>query len=150
MLLPPIYFVLCKRRTTWFWADCRLVISIVLCLPVFIPDLPWHGNTPDGHGFGLIGISPPRGTHGTALIGCDGSRQNKKKPLQRSACDWTEVPLYPLPVIAFGADAPHRLIHEPGNLPSFFCGVKKFPSPMLHRSKSSHPGIPAAAHTPEE
>ncbi|WP_277272372.1 hypothetical protein [Merdimonas faecis] len=33
----------------------------------------------------------------------------------------------PLPVIAFGADAPHRLIHEPGNLPSFFCGVKKFP-----------------------
>lgn len=33
----------------------------------------------------------------------------------------------PLPVIAFGTDAPHRLIHEPGNLPSFFCGVKKFP-----------------------
>src|SRR5699024_2691401 len=60
---PSNLFLLCKRRAAWFWADCRLVISIVLCLPVFIPDFPWHGNTPDGHGFGLIGISPPRGSH---------------------------------------------------------------------------------------
>lgn len=29
-------------------------------------------------------------------------------PLQRSACDWTQVSLLLLPVMAFGADAPHR------------------------------------------
>lgn len=26
----------------------------------------------------------------------------------RSDCDWTEVSLFPLPVMAFAADAPHR------------------------------------------
>jgi hypothetical protein len=33
-------------------------------------------------------------------------------PLQRSACDWTQVSLMLLPVMAFGADAPHRPTHR--------------------------------------
>ena len=33
-------------------------------------------------------------------------------PLQRSACDWTQVSLLLLPVMAFGADAPHRPTHR--------------------------------------
>lgn len=33
-------------------------------------------------------------------------------PLQRSACDWTQVSLLLLLVMAFGADAPPRLTHR--------------------------------------
>lgn len=51
----------------------------------------------------------------------------REKYLTKNTVTGRKYHYNPLPVIAFGADAPHRLIHEPGNLSSFFCGVKKFP-----------------------
>lgn len=44
-----------------------------------------------GHAFDLIGISPLRGSHRDALLGCDGSRIS---PLQRSTWDWTQVSFF--------------------------------------------------------
>lgn len=38
-------------------------------------------------------------------------------PLQRSACDWTQVSLLPLPVMALGTDAPHRSGRNPCGSP---------------------------------
>ena len=51
-----------------------LCFSVFPNVPVFIPDIPWHGNAPDGYAFSHIGISPPRGSHEAAPDGWDGSR----------------------------------------------------------------------------
>ena len=61
-----------------FGANDRLgivLVSIVLLEPILEPRHPSaNGNTPTGHAFDLIGISPPPGSLRGALIGCDGSR----------------------------------------------------------------------------
>ena len=52
-----------------------VLVSIVLLEPILEPRHPSaNGNTPTGHAFDLIGISPPPGSLRGALIGCDGSR----------------------------------------------------------------------------
>ena len=77
------------RRLIYLWtrlqgAVCPL--SIVLYFAAIYPRYPAVRNTPDGHGFDLIGIPPLRGSLEAAPIAW--------------VCGWTEVSLSPLPVIA--------------------------------------------------
>ena len=46
-------------------------------------------------------------------------------PLQRSACDWTQVSLLLLLFMVFGADAPHRPTHRSCGLSAFADGRRK-------------------------
>ena len=86
---------------------CIVFVSIVLFSVRICPRRPELRNAPSGHAFDLIGIPPLPGSLRGALSGCDGSRRFFV-PLQRSACDWTQVSLLLLLFMAFGADAPHR------------------------------------------
>lgn len=62
--------------------------------------------------------APNKGTHPLVMhltsLESHHSRDLREAPslaatvLSRSACDWTQVSLMLLPVMAFGADAPHR------------------------------------------
>ena len=50
-------------------------INRFVLVPILEPRHPSaNGNTPTGHAFDLIGISPPPGSLRGVLIGCDGSR----------------------------------------------------------------------------
>lgn len=59
-------------------ANDRLVLFSInrfVLVPILEPRHPSaNGNTPTGHAFDLIGISPPPGSLRGVLIGCDGSR----------------------------------------------------------------------------
>ena len=78
-----------------------------LVLSVFVHDAPNKGTHPpvmhltslESHHSRDLREAPSLAAtaHGTLFV-----------PLQRSACDWTQVSLMLLPVMAFGADAPHR------------------------------------------
>ena len=78
-----------------------------LVLSVFVHDAPNRGTHPpvmhltslESHRSRDLREAPSLAAtaHGTLFV-----------PLQRSACDWTQVSLMLLPVMAFGADAPHR------------------------------------------
>jgi len=103
---------------------CIVFVSIVLFSVRICPRHPEQGNAPSGHAFDLIGIPPLPGTLRGALIGCDGSRLIFV-PFQRSACDWTQVSLFLLPVMAFGADAPHRPTHRSCSLSALADGRRK-------------------------
>ena len=77
------------RRLIYLWtrlqgAVCPL--SIVLYFAAIYPRYPAARNTPNGHGFDLIGIPPLRGSLEAAPIAW--------------VCGWTEVSLSPLPVVA--------------------------------------------------
>ena len=82
-----------------------------LVLFVFVHDAPNKGTHPpvmhltslESHHSRDLREAPSLAVtaHGTLLV-----------PLQRSACDWTQVSLLLLPVMAFGADAPHRSTHR--------------------------------------
>ena len=78
-----------------------------LVLSVFVHDAPNKGTHPpvmhltslESHHSRDLREAPSLAAtaHGTLFV-----------PLQRSSCDWTQVSLMLLPVMAFGADAPHR------------------------------------------
>ena len=82
-----------------------------LVLSVFVHDAPNKGTHPPAMHFASLESHHSRDlreapslaatAHGTLFV-----------PLQRSACDWTQVSLMLLPVMAFGADAPPRLTHR--------------------------------------
>ena len=71
-----------------------------LVLSVFVHDAPNKGTHPP-----VMHLTSLESHH---------SRDLREAPslaatvLSRSACDWTQVSLLLLPVMAFGADAPHR------------------------------------------
>ena len=71
-----------------------------LVLSVFVHDAPNKGTHPP-----VMHLTSLESHH---------SRDIREAPslaatvLSRSACDWTQVSLMLLPVMAFGADAPHR------------------------------------------
>lgn len=71
-----------------------------LVLSVFVHDTPNKGTHPP-----VMHLTSLESHH---------SRDLREAPslaatvLSRSACDWTQVSLMLLPVMAFGADAPHR------------------------------------------
>ena len=71
-----------------------------LVLSVFVHDAPNKGTHPP-----VMHLTSLESHH---------SRDLREAPslaatvLSRSACDWTQVSLMLLPVMAFGADAPHR------------------------------------------
>ena len=93
--------MLLDKRPPWYLYQSFLVLS------VFVHDAPNKGTHPpvmhltsleSHHSQDLCEAPSLAATaHGTLLV-----------PLQRSACDWTQVSLLLLPFMAFGADAPHR------------------------------------------
>ena len=63
-------------------ANDRLVLFSInrfVLMPILEPRHPSaNGNTPTGHAFDLIGISPPPGSPQGALLCCDGSQITTK------------------------------------------------------------------------
>ena len=59
-------------------------------------------------------------------------------PLQRSACDWTQVSLMLLPVMAFGADAPHRPTQKVVWLIGFADGRRKVKDALCYSVFKEH------------
>ena len=82
------------KRPPWSLYQSFLVLS------VFVHDAPNKGTHPP-----VMHLTSLESHH---------SRDLREAPslaatvLSRSACDWTQVSLMLLPVMAFGADAPHR------------------------------------------
>ena len=82
-----------------------------LVLSVFVHDTPNKGTHPpvmhltslESHHSRDLREAPSLAAtaHGTLFV-----------PLQRSACDWTQVSLLLLLFMAFGVDAPHRPTHR--------------------------------------
>lgn len=82
------------KRPPWYLYQSFLVLS------VFVHDAPNKGTHPP-----VMHLTSLESHH---------SRDLREAPslaatvLSRSACDWTQVSLMLLPVMAFDADAPHR------------------------------------------
>lgn len=82
------------KRPPWYLYQSFLVLS------VFVHDAPNKGTHPP-----VMHLTSLESHH---------SQDRCEAPslaatvLSRSACDWTQVSLMLLPVMAFGADAPHR------------------------------------------
>ena len=93
--------MLLGKRPPWYLYQSFLVLS------VFVHDAPNKGTHPPVMHLTSLESHHSRESPRGALIGCDGSR-HFFVPLQRSACDWTQVSLLLLLFMAFGADAPHR------------------------------------------
>ena len=86
--------MLLGKRPPWYLYQSFLVLS------VFVHDAPNKGTHPP-----VMHLTSLESHHS----------QDLSEPLSfvatvlsRSACDWTQVSLMLLPVMAFGADAPHR------------------------------------------
>ena len=89
------------KRPPWYLYQSFLVLF------VFVHDAPNKGTHPPAMHFASWESHPSQDlceapslaatAHGTLFV-----------PLQRSACDWTQVSLLLLLFMAFGADAPHR------------------------------------------
>ena len=71
-----------------------------LVLSVFVHDAPNKGTHPP-----VMHLTSLESHHSQDL--CE-APSLAATVLSRSACDWTQVSLMLLPVMAFGADAPHR------------------------------------------
>lgn len=86
--------MLLGKRPPWYLYQSFLVLS------VFVHDAPNKGTHPP-----VMHLTSLESHH---------SQDRCEAPslaatvLSRSACDWTQVSLMLLPVMAFGADAPHR------------------------------------------
>ena len=86
------------KRPPWYLYQSFLVLS------VFVHDAPNKGTHPP-----VMHLTSLESHH---------SRDLREAPslaatvLSRSACDWTQVSLMLLPVMAFGADASPRLTHR--------------------------------------
>ena len=86
--------MLLGKRPPWYLYQSFLVLS------VFVHDAPNKGTHPP-----VMHLTSLESHH---------SRDLREAPslaatvLSRSACDWTQVSLMLLPVMAFDADAPHR------------------------------------------
>ena len=97
--------MLLDKRPPWYLYQSFLVLF------VFVHDAPNKGTHPPvmhltslefHHSQDLCEAPSLAATaHGSLFV-----------PLQRSACDWTQVSLLLLLVMAFGADAPPRLTHR--------------------------------------
>lgn len=97
--------MLLGKRPPWYLYQSFLVLS------VFVHDAPNKGTHPpvmhltsleSHHSQDLCEAPSLAATaYGTLFV-----------PLQRSACDWTQVSLLLLHFMAFGADAPHRPTHR--------------------------------------
>ena len=93
--------MLLGKRPPWYLYQSFLVLS------VFVHDAPNKGTHPpvmhltslESHQSQDLCEAPSVAAtaHGSLFV-----------PLQRSACDWTQVSLLLLLFMAFGADAPHR------------------------------------------
>lgn len=89
------------KRPPWYLYQSFLVLF------VFVHDAPNKGTHPPAMHFASWESHPSQDlceapslaatAHGSLFV-----------PLQRSACDWTQVSLLLLHFMAFGADAPHR------------------------------------------
>ena len=90
-----------SKRPPWYLYQSFLLLS------VFVHDTPNKGTHPPAMHFASWESHPSQDlcevlslvatAYGTLFV-----------PLQRSACDWTQVSLLLLLFMAFGADAPHR------------------------------------------
>ena len=102
-----------------------------LVLSVFVHDAPNKGTHPpvmhltslESHHSRDLREAPSLAAtaHGTLFV-----------PLQRSACDWTQVSLMLLPVMAFGADAPHRPTQKVVWLIGFADGRRKVKNALTY------------------
>ncbi len=82
------------KRPPWYLYQSFLVLS------VFVHDAPNKGTHPP-----VMHLTSLESHHSQDL--CE-APSLAATVLSRSACDWTQVSLMLLPVMAFGADAPHR------------------------------------------
>lgn len=82
------------KRPPWYLYQSFLVLS------VFVHDTPNKGTHPP-----VMHLTSLESHHSQDL--CE-APSLAATVLSRSACDWTQVSLMLLPVMAFGADAPHR------------------------------------------
>ena len=82
------------KRPPWYLYQSFLVLS------VFVHDAPNKGTHPP-----VMHLTSLESHHSRDL--CE-APSLAATVLSRSACDWTQVSLMLLPVMAFGADAPHR------------------------------------------
>ena len=102
-----------------------------LVLSVFVHDAPNKGTHPpvmhltslESHHSRDLREAPSLAAtaHGTLFV-----------PLQRSAYDWTQVSLMLLPVMAFGADAPHRPTQKVVWLIGFADGRRKVKNALCY------------------
>lgn len=86
--------MLLGKRPPWYLYQSFLVLS------VFVHDAPNKGTHPP-----VMHLTSLESHHSQDL--CE-APSLAATVLSRSACDWTQVSLMLLPVMAFGADAPHR------------------------------------------
>lgn len=108
-----------------------------LVLSVFVHDAPNKGTHPpvmhltslESHHSRDLREAPSLAAtaHGTLFV-----------PLQRSACDWTQVSLMLLPVMAFGADAPHRPTQKVVWLIGFADGRRKVKDALCYSVFKEH------------
>lgn len=108
-----------------------------LVLSVFVHDAPNKGTHPpvmhltsfeSHHSRDLREVPSLAVTaHGTLFV-----------PLQRSACDWTQVSLMLLPVMAFGADAPHCSTRKVVWLIGFADGRRKVKDALYYSIFKEH------------
>ena len=108
-----------------------------LVLSVFVHDAPNKGTHPpvmhltslESHHSRDLREAPSLAAtaHGTLFV-----------PLQRSACDWTQVSLMLLPVMAFGADAPHRPTQKVVWLIGFADGRRKVKDALCYSVVKEH------------
>lgn len=101
-----------------------------LVLSVFVHDAPNKGTHPP-----VMHLTSLESHH---------SRDLREAPslaatvLSRSACDWTQVSLMLLPVMAFGADAPHRPTQKVVWLIGFADGRRKVKDALCYSVFKEH------------
>ena len=123
--------MLLGKRPPWYLYQSFLVLS------VFVHDAPNKGTHPpvmpltsleSHHSQDLCEAPSLAATaHGTLFV-----------PLQRSACDWTQVSLLLLLFMAFGVDAPHRPTQKVVWLIGFADGRRKVKDALCYSVFKEH------------
>lgn len=113
------------KRPSWYLYQSFFLLS------VFVHDAPNKGTHPPAMHFASWESHPSQDlceapslaatAHGSLFV-----------PLQRSACDWTQVSLLLLLFMAFGADAPHRPTQKVVWLIGFADGRRKVKNALCY------------------
>ena len=107
--------------------------------------------------FVFVHDAPNKGTHSPVMhltsLEFHHSQDLREAPslaatvLSRSACDWTQVSLMLLPVMAFGADAPHRPTQKVVWLIGFADGRRKVKDALYYSVFKERAEVIEKAHS---